>query len=1586
MAQLGFPKDAVEVVQDLHKNARTQVHCNFGQTQDIMVRRGTIQGDSLSPFLFIVFMEPLLRWLNFGDGGYRCMSVADAQSHYANSFAVADDLGLASGSPQSMQRQLDKVTAFVDWAGMVLSPPKCLATGIMWGARAAGLVEEEEDWETLSPMLSGLRVAGRPLLTQKPSEPFRHLGALFCLNLDSKPGLDSLKLLVKDRGAAIAKSLGAIPQKLEMERSMILSTIEYHMAHAPFSMRQVKDLDRIRCRALKASLKIPNTSASDVLFLSREDLGCGLQSLEPLYAKECAAMLASTLNDTGRLGILSRALIACQLKRTKAGDLQSPAFYWQRTNDHMLLRQAAILTWGGLKLSCDLHASSITDFGSVYAAVSSMAGLRPLGISAPQVARHILHPLWRAGAYDLHDLLQDGEFRTVYDISRLHPEWSMSALKAYSLLTHACCGSGKLLHRMLEETEQLDSPATLRPCMSKSKLMQDNLRDIHSIPLKIECDHVTGVVQGPMTEMGLVAIFHACLASGPWRDVYTGPHLQPLTCTTISDVTDACAGDVRMAVVQPSLLHTLWPSKLAAFRAQQLQMRCELGFGSIQDCEKLNEVQAQAQSLLMALPMPPHCSSDHIHFAFQDIHPEEDVVSSGQAIIAHHQGGQISIHDITGRFLGTLPMPLLEKIEKLHMMDRQHSALLPQVLADFMVICWTIARRHDARKYLLEHQCVCESALLDQLMTYLGLHTHWLTSAVSSAPAAGAFAGCTPESILYGSVPDAYTVRWTGRGMITPPLSVDAAAKALEWAIASTYTNMPTLLFMIAHYPARAVKLKKLIQHPAVHVIAQVPAKRLAMHVPDVFTQHIHGQWPDSNMAPIMLIMIANAAGFQESSLTNEQWKNLGLILSDHNVELAMRRVHREGPMPRPPAPPGHSKAQDAPPHREALNPDAPRSHLHEIICQKPPKRWGHEVATYTDGSKLGSSLTLAWVCPMLGVQLAYRVPRPPSAQRTVMQAELLAIHAAVHAPHMQEGSLHILTDSLGSLRLIAAHIHRPQSLKHHKHGNLIAQIAQRLLSHPHEVYLSKVKSHSVVGGNQAADTLATLAHGDANLQSYTYANPNPRGRAWIQIEALGGWSDTDNLDSQLLNAVQKCFAKRCLSSNNAGRSEATKHVCKAKNSPGGLDIGPSTAFWSSPKLYDWDVSLILQTRYGSLPTNAMKAKWYPGATDKCPLCKHAVDTVPHRLGACSHTSVNTRVKLRHGSAVELIVHAVTLGCKGRNFILSDAECHDVRYKTLPHWMLPASIRHSRPDMVLLEGARMDDDGCVTSTNKASTLHLLEVTYTSDCALQDRVAVKRRQHAHLCQALTQQGWRDVRLHIFVIGHTGVMGAENADVLRNLGVLPARVQHALKDIAVMSCRQSCDILRAYKQASEPLELPSELPPTDNPDLDVLVPDEPSLLMPMAARRPDSDPTGELHAYAPAMSISSAARKRRRTKTALSHTTLPCLATPASVSFDQHKHSMLRRSARLAVKRSVRANQVPRMEMQPHDLPIASRLHAKRKMRQTGLPAPKRLRLMAIPALTVTSELQASGSMRDSAHTLNTDGGDPRLVYDPGGGLQ
>ena len=119
MYDLGYPTDACEVVKDLYTHATTRVHSAHGRTSPLPVDRGTIQGDSLSPLLFLLYLEPLLRWLKHGDAGYTPGIATDAATRAAcrcAALAYADDLQLFTGCTSHMQHQIRKLELYSRWA------------------------------------------------------------------------------------------------------------------------------------------------------------------------------------------------------------------------------------------------------------------------------------------------------------------------------------------------------------------------------------------------------------------------------------------------------------------------------------------------------------------------------------------------------------------------------------------------------------------------------------------------------------------------------------------------------------------------------------------------------------------------------------------------------------------------------------------------------------------------------------------------------------------------------------------------------------------------------------------------------------------------------------------------------------------------------------------------------------------------------------------------------------------------------------------------------------------------------------------------------------------------------------------------------------------------------------------------------------------------------------------------------------------------------------------------------------------------------------------------------------------------------
>jgi hypothetical protein len=71
--ELGFPECYTQTCEQLYKVPGTYYMMPHGNTPTIPIHRGKLQGDMLSPFLFTIFMEPLLRWLSIESRGYKPM-------------------------------------------------------------------------------------------------------------------------------------------------------------------------------------------------------------------------------------------------------------------------------------------------------------------------------------------------------------------------------------------------------------------------------------------------------------------------------------------------------------------------------------------------------------------------------------------------------------------------------------------------------------------------------------------------------------------------------------------------------------------------------------------------------------------------------------------------------------------------------------------------------------------------------------------------------------------------------------------------------------------------------------------------------------------------------------------------------------------------------------------------------------------------------------------------------------------------------------------------------------------------------------------------------------------------------------------------------------------------------------------------------------------------------------------------------------------------------------------------------------------------------------------------------------------------
>ena len=131
MGLAGLSGRTMEVVKDLYHQTTTSICTGKDKTGPITIMRGVKQGCPLSPILFNLVMEVLVRAAESTPGaGYK---VANS---IIKSLAYADDLCMFASSPEVMQEMLDRIHRASEWSGLTFSPRKCATLTIVRSQRA----------------------------------------------------------------------------------------------------------------------------------------------------------------------------------------------------------------------------------------------------------------------------------------------------------------------------------------------------------------------------------------------------------------------------------------------------------------------------------------------------------------------------------------------------------------------------------------------------------------------------------------------------------------------------------------------------------------------------------------------------------------------------------------------------------------------------------------------------------------------------------------------------------------------------------------------------------------------------------------------------------------------------------------------------------------------------------------------------------------------------------------------------------------------------------------------------------------------------------------------------------------------------------------------------------------------------------------------------------------------------------------------------------------------------------------------------------------------------------------------------------
>ena len=320
MKKKGIATNVVKVIQNIYTGSNTRIQMREGNSSQIDLKRGVKQGCPLSPTIFNLALDTLIRDLeSHREYGYKLNKYSFTIQAYA------DDILLISDSEEHMNKLIERVREFTKISGMELAPSKCVA--YVYGISRAQRRFYEAD----------IRIGEDKIRTAKKEETIRYLGAP--INARKTDRLKQIKITEAEFRRLLEKitqSKLAIVQKIDAIKKFLLPKWEYE-----FMINQVRahTIDRMD-RAVRVSInKIIGAKLPVAIFhASWKDGGLGIPSMKDRQqVAVIRALLCMLTSKHEKIRNLMNHSIEQERRKRKIGTTEdSPYLGWDITAEEGL--------------------------------------------------------------------------------------------------------------------------------------------------------------------------------------------------------------------------------------------------------------------------------------------------------------------------------------------------------------------------------------------------------------------------------------------------------------------------------------------------------------------------------------------------------------------------------------------------------------------------------------------------------------------------------------------------------------------------------------------------------------------------------------------------------------------------------------------------------------------------------------------------------------------------------------------------------------------------------------------------------------------------------------------------------------------------------------------------------------------------------------------------------------------------------------------------------------------------------------------------------------------------------------------------
>jgi hypothetical protein len=248
LKSLNIPANIIGFVGRMMELQQTKLICGKQVIARVRIERGLLQGDSLSPLLFVLALEPLSRMLN------RCCEKVAVGNIERNHLIFIDDIKLLAHTEETLKELCHYTDECLRKMGLRVNQ-----------AKSASNIEDEQVFGDKLDDIQG----------------YKYLGVLEDSRNMIKP--ENKRLLedrIKDRTTKLCQTKLNAVNLFRGINEYALSTVNYYIGLLPYEPKELEEIDK-DVRRILAAFKVTRQAANmDRLYLKRDRLGRGLACQE----------------------------------------------------------------------------------------------------------------------------------------------------------------------------------------------------------------------------------------------------------------------------------------------------------------------------------------------------------------------------------------------------------------------------------------------------------------------------------------------------------------------------------------------------------------------------------------------------------------------------------------------------------------------------------------------------------------------------------------------------------------------------------------------------------------------------------------------------------------------------------------------------------------------------------------------------------------------------------------------------------------------------------------------------------------------------------------------------------------------------------------------------------------------------------------------------------------------------------------------------------------------------------------------------------------------------------------------------------